>query len=106
MIRGLVLLLTIAALVLAANSVLMAQRQSLLTRHVPEVTLNGRAAFVGRLPATQSMRIESVLPVRDEAGLNSFVQEVYDPSSSNYRLFLAVQLFAERFGPSQADFEA
>jgi subtilase family serine protease len=106
MIREIALLLTIAALVLAANSVLMAQRQSLLTRHVPEVTLNGQAEFVGRLPATQSMRIDIVLPVRAEAGLDSFLQEVYDPSSSNYRHFLTVERFTERFGPSQADFEA
>jgi hypothetical protein len=42
----------------------LAQPQSLLTHHVREVTLNGQAPFVGRLPATQSMRIDIVLPVR------------------------------------------
>jgi hypothetical protein len=59
------------------------QPQSLLTRHVREVTLNGQAPFVGRLPATQSMRFDIVLPVRE--GLDSFLHEVYDPSNPSYR---------------------
>ena len=57
------------------------QPQSPLTRHVREVTLNGQAPFVGRLPATQSLRFDIVLPVRDQAGLDNFLQEVYNPSS-------------------------
>ena len=71
-----------------------------------EVTLNGQAPFVGRLPATQSMRIDIVLPVRDQAGLDSFLQELYDPSSPSYRQFLTVEQFTERFGPSQKDYDA
>jgi subtilase family serine protease len=105
MIRRLgLLLLTIIALVFGANMVCLAQPKSLLTRHVREVTLNGQAGFVGRLPATLSMRIDIVMPVRE--GLESFLQEIYDPSSSNYRHFLTVEQFTERFGPSQADFDA
>ena len=45
-----VVLLTIVAMVLGANIVCLAQPQSLLTRHVSEVTLNGQAPFVGRFP--------------------------------------------------------
>ena len=76
MIRRLtVVLLTIVAMVLGANIVCMAQPQSLLTRHVRDVTLNGQAPSVGRLPAKQSMRIDVVLAVRDQAGLDSFLQE-------------------------------
>ena len=84
----------------------LAQPQSLLTHHVWEVTLNGQAPFVGKLPATQSMRIDIVLAVRDEAGLDSFLQELYDPSSPAYRHFLSVEQFTEAFGPSQRDFDA
>ena len=71
-----------------------------------EVTLNGQAPSVGRLPANQSMRIDIVLAVRDQAGLDSFLQEVYDPSSPAYRRFLTVEQFTERFGPSQEDYDA
>jgi len=84
----------------------LAQPQSLLTHHVWEVTLNGQAPFVGKLPATQSMHIDIVLAVRDQAGLDSFLRELYDPSSPAYRQFLTVEQFTERFGPSQQDFDA
>jgi subtilase family serine protease len=105
MIRRLgVLLLTIAPLVFGANIVCLAQPQSLLTRHVRKVTLNGEAPFVGKLPATQSMRIDIVLSERE--GLDRFLRELYDPSSPSYRQFLTVEQFTERFGPSQQDFDA
>jgi len=96
----------IVAVVASAPIVCLAQPQSLLTRHVREVTRNGLAPSVGRLPATQSMRIDIVLAVRDQAGLNSFLQEIYDPSSASYRHFLTVEQFTERFGPSQQDYDA
>jgi len=96
----------IVAIVLGASIVCLAQPQSLLTHHVREVTLNGQAPFVGRLPATQSLRFDIVLAVRDQAGLDSFLQKAYDPSSPSYRQFLTVEKFTERFGPSQKDFDA
>ena len=44
-----------------------AQAQSVMTRHVrPEVT-SGQAKFLNRLPATQTLRIDIVLPLRDQA---------------------------------------
>src|SRR5271170_5277322 len=92
--------------ILACATVCLAQPQSLLTRHVRAVTTNGRAPLVGRLPATRSMRIDIVLPVRDQAGLDSFLREVYDPASASYRRFLTVAQFTERFGPSQDDYDA
>ena len=104
-------LLTIAAAALfvifaASTPLALAQPQTLLTHHVREVTLNGQAPFVGKLPATQSMRIDIVLAVRDQAGLDSFLRELYDPSSPAYRHFLTVEQFTEAFGPSQRDFDA
>jgi kumamolisin len=74
-------LLTIAAIVSGANTICQAQPQSVLTRHVRDVTVNGRSPMVGHLPATQSMRIVLVLPHRNQAGLDNFLKEVYDPSS-------------------------
>ena len=44
--------------------------------------------------------------MRDQAGLDSFLQELYDPSSPSYRHFLTVEQFTERFGPSQEDYDA
>ena len=107
MIRRLsIFLITIVAMVAGGNIVCQAQSQPLLTHHVREVTLNGQAQSVGRLPATQSMRLDIVLPLRDQAGLENFLQELYDPSSPFYRHFLTVPEFTARFGPSQEDYDA
>jgi subtilase family serine protease len=83
-----------------------AQAQTLLTRHVREVTINGQARSLGRLPATQSLRIDIVLPLHDPAELKDFLQELYDPASTSYRHFLTVEEFTARFGPSQQDYDA
>jgi subtilase family serine protease len=99
-------LLTIVAMVFGVNTVCRAQAQPLLTRHVREVTLNGQALSVGRLPATQSMRLDIVLPLRNQPELDNFLRELSDPSSGMYRRFLTVPEFTERFGPSQQDYDA
>jgi subtilase family serine protease len=105
------LLSRLAALVCAAAFMLItipgqAQPQSLLTRHVREEVVNGRAQFVGQLPATQTLRFDIVLPLRDRAGLQSFLQEVQDPSSPSHHQFLTPQEFTARFGPTQEDWDA
>jgi subtilase family serine protease len=95
-------LLTIVALASPVN--IVCQAQSLLTRHVREVTLNGHAPAIGRLPATQSMRLVLVLPLRNHEALNFLLKDLYDPSSPNYRHFLTVEEFTAMFGPSQTDY--
>jgi subtilase family serine protease len=80
--------------------------QSLMTHHVREATLNGQARQVGRLPSTQSMRLDIVLPLRNQLDLESFLKELYDPSSPSYRHFLTVPEFTARFGPTQEDYDA
>lgn len=98
--------LAMVAMVLGVNVVCQAEPQSLLTRHVREATLNGQAPAVGRLPATQSMRLVLVLPLRNQDALDSFLKELYDPSSPSYRQFLTVEEFTARFGPTQEDYNA
>jgi subtilase family serine protease len=83
-----------------------AHAQTLLTRHVRQVVVNGEAQPVGRLPETQSMRLVLVLPHRNQAELANFLKEVYDPHSASYRKFLTVEEFTARFGPSQEDYDA
>jgi subtilase family serine protease len=94
------------AMVVGVNVVCQAEPQHLLTRHVREVTLNGQAPSVGRLPAAQSMRLVLVLPLRNQDGLDSFLKELYDPSSPSYRQFLTVEEFTAKFGPTQEDYNA
>jgi subtilase family serine protease len=104
-------LLTQAAFVCAAVLLLFtipgqAQPQSLLTRHVRDVVANGQAQLTGKLPATQTLLFDIVLPLRDRAGLQNFVQEVQDPASPFYHKFLTPQEVTARFGPSQQDWDA
>jgi subtilase family serine protease len=101
---GIYVLLCAAVLLFVVEG--QSRAQSLMTRHVREANLKGQAQFVSRLPETQSMRIDIVLPLRDQAGLDSFLRELYDPSSSSYRHFLTVQEFTAKFGPTQQDYDA
>jgi kumamolisin len=102
--RGLYVVLCSAMLLFVMGA--QAQAQSLLTRHVHQEVISGQAAFLKRLPETQTLRIDIVLPLRDPAGLEKFLQEVYDPSSPSYRHFLTVPEFTARFGPTQEDYYA
>jgi len=80
--------------------------QTLMTRHVRAVTQNGQAKLVGHLPSAQIMQLEVVLPVRDRAGLHTFLADLRDPNSSEYRRFLTPAEFTERFGPTRQDYDA
>jgi kumamolisin len=82
-----------------------AQQQPLLTRHVRDSVANGQAQFVGKLPATQTLNFDIVLPLRDRVGLQNFVQEVQDPASPFYHQFLTPQEVTARYGPSQEDWD-
>ncbi|HTW30637.1 MAG TPA: protease pro-enzyme activation domain-containing protein [Candidatus Sulfotelmatobacter sp.] len=98
--------ITILVIVFLANALAQAEPQPLLTRHVRDVVVNGQAPLVGKLPATQTLRFDMVLPLRDRAGLQAFVQEVNDPTSPSYHQFLTPQQFTAKFGPSQQDWDA
>jgi len=97
---------TISAIMLVANVDSRAQSLSTLTRHVRDVVANGQAKLAGQLPSNQTMRLDVVLPLSDQAGLNAFLAELYNPSSPAYRHFLTVPEFTARFGPSQQDYDA
>jgi subtilase family serine protease len=99
----------VAALIVMTSiggAICQAQTQPLMTRHVREVTLNGEAQLLGRLPATQPMRLVIVLGLRHPAELEGLLQQLHDRSSHSYRHFLTVEEFTEQFGPSREDYDA
>jgi subtilase family serine protease len=83
-----------------------AQAQSVRTRHVREAVSSGEAQPVGRLASGQIMNLNLVLPLSDPAGLESFLSDVYDPSSSLFHKFLTPTEFTAKFGPSKVQYEA
>jgi subtilase family serine protease len=70
-----------------------------------EAVRNGQARAMGRASATQVLQLDLVLPLRDPAGLKAFLADVYNPASPNYRHFLTVSQFTERFGPTKNDYD-
>jgi subtilase family serine protease len=100
-------LVTIAALLSLLSFVTTSsEAQSMSTRHVREIVRTGVAKSVGQLPSKQVMTLDVVLPLRDPAGLESFLKQLYDPSSPSYRHFLTVPEFTQRFGPTEQDYDS
>jgi subtilase family serine protease len=99
-ILGLTLALGVSAMAVGA------QAQSMRTRHVREAVANGEASPVGRLASSQIMNLNIVLPLADQAGLDTFLSAVYDPSSSTFHKFLTPAEFTAKFGPTQSQYDA
>ena len=102
--RIFVSLLSLASFVFAG--VVQGRAQTLMTRHVRPATLNGLARPVGRLPINRIMQLDVVLPLRDAAGLDSFLAELYSGTVPNHNHFLTPSEFTVRFGPTQHDYDA
>ena len=52
------------------------------------------------------MRLVLVLPHRNQAALDNFLKELYDPSSASYRQFLTVEEFTAGLAPARKDYDA
>ena len=72
--------------------------------HVPEVTRHLTAT--GPLPGTNELHLAIGVPLRDPAGLEKFLADVYDPASPNYRHFLTPEESTARFSATEADYAA
>jgi subtilase family serine protease len=77
-----------------------------LHNHVRPAVSNGQAALVGSLPSTQQLNLSIVLPLRNEAALDTLLDQLYDPSSPKYRQFLSVDQFTDQFVPTVEDYQA
>ena len=76
----------------------------ILPGHVPQVVSSLTAN--GLFPATNQLRLAIGLPLRDVAGLDNFLAQVYDPASPNFHQFLTADELTMRFGPTEQDYEA
>jgi subtilase family serine protease len=82
------------------------QAQSMLTHHVRDTVRMGAAQPVAEMSRQQTMSLDIVLSLRDRAGLEAFLADIYNPDSANFRHFLTVSEFTARFGPTQANYDA
>ncbi len=72
--------------------------------HVPAATAH--LTPIGRLPATNHLYLAIGLPLRNQEALNSLLQQLYDPSSTNYHHYLTPAQFTAQFGPTEQDYQA
>ena len=94
-----------AALVALFTLSAYAVENQVLQGHVPAAVSEFNLQPVGRLPATTNLDLAIGLPLRNQAALTKLLQQIYDPSSPNYRHFLTPDQFAESFGPTERDYE-
>jgi len=92
-----------AILLLSLASVQAAGRQ-LLEGHVPEAVASSKA--VGPVPLATPMRLAVGLPLRNREELENLLKQLADPASPNFRQYLTPEQFAERFSPSEEDYQA
>jgi hypothetical protein len=79
--------------------------RQVLYGHVPAAVAQFHLQPTGRLPATNQLRLAIGLPLRDPAGLDDFLAQLYNPASPNFRQFLTPEEFTARFGPTEQDYE-
>lgn len=89
-----------ASVIVLASSATAQQRQALQT----QLTVPG-AQLVGRLPSAQKLVLAISLPIQNQEQLDSVLQELYDPTSPNYRKFLSVREFTNQYGPNAVDYQ-
>jgi uncharacterized repeat protein (TIGR03803 family) len=88
---------------LFATSVQAADRQ-FLHNHVPAAVTN--AAPVRHSSLWKRLNLTIGLPLRDREGLTNLLQQLYDPASPNFHHYLTPEEFAQRFGPTEEDYQA
>jgi kumamolisin len=87
------------------GAVTAVQAAEVSTHHVRDAVRNGAAFRAGSLPFNQTMNLDVVLPVRDQAGLEAFVAAVSNPASPSFRQYLTPAQFTAKFGPTQSDYD-
>jgi subtilase family serine protease len=91
--------LTLGLLILVQT----AYGQRFLNGHVPAAVPN--LASTGNLSPDSRLQLAIGLPVRDEADLDAFIEQVSNPASPSYRHYLTPGEFTERFGPTVEDYQ-
>ena len=88
--RRLVFVAAFAATFLLPASFAQAPKR-LMTRHARDVVMNGRATRVGQLPPDRVLKLAIMLPLRNQAALDTLLTELHNPKSPSYLHYLSVQ---------------
>lgn len=96
--------LTALTAVAALASVPVSGTTKQLKGHVPAVL--SRLTPAGRLPGTNVLHLTLTLPVHNQAGIDSLLAQINDPSSPNYHHYLTPQQYNDQFGPTAAEYQS
>jgi pseudomonalisin len=83
-----------------AHSDTTARLSQVVVHHLDLAMLNGP------VPAAQPITVSVVLSNPNQTAIDSYVQQLYDPSSANYQSFLDPDAFNTRFGVPTANLQA
>ncbi|MBI5589090.1 MAG: S8/S53 family peptidase [Deltaproteobacteria bacterium] len=72
---------------------------------VPQKAIDN-AKRIGRLPAETEISLVFTLPLRNPQELDDLLSRLYDPDDPLYGQYLTPQEFTDKFGPTQADYDA
>ncbi len=89
---------------LLANAGHAAVKLQTVSGHVPDILKSIQP--VGRLDLRERLKLSIGLTPRDEQGLDTFIEQLYDPASPACHHYITPEQFAARFGPSKQDYEA
>jgi hypothetical protein len=78
--------------------------QTRLLGQRPDVTRSLQP--LGRLDGATRLKLSIHLPLRNREALTNFIDRLYDPSSPDYRHYLAPEEFDARFGPTEQDYQS
>ena len=78
--------------------------RQILRGHVPPAVAG--VAPIGRLAPTNRLDLAVALPLHNQSELANLLQQLYDPASANFRHYLKPAEFTDRFGPTEAEYQA
>ncbi len=93
-----------AAVILLSMASLQAAGTQVLRGHVPESV--SASKVLGPLAPSAQISLAVGLPLRNPAELETLLGQLADPASPNFRQYLTPAQFAERFGPTEDDYQA
>lgn len=104
MLRRIPILILMAMLFAGVTAIAQSSGRKALHTNAPAIV--SKLTPLGLLPPTNRLQLAIGLPLKDHAGLDAFLQQVYDPASTNYHKYLTPQQFTERFGPTESDYQS
>jgi subtilase family serine protease len=100
--KNLVLAALLSSAMLFSTPAWAIERHS-LHGHVPAVIHN--LPSTGTLPRSTQLNLVIGLPLRNSQILSNLLQQIYNPTSPQYRQYLTPDQFTEMFGPTEQDYQ-